>query len=452
MGSAQSSETAFYIPENPGYTIVDSAADSIRFTVERTLAPCSCGHVASLSSFVNPEGAIMEWHDFGLLEGPGWAANTVGGAHEVYRMGGILGKPAWRRIALDVLDHALEHGFIDFETGFIRGYRETSTNSHCLNFQHNSEWFCPGSMALIGLQLLQFAETLGDDMRVGRMRESAIRCAAWIERNLEPAPNGWFPRRCAPNGSLHIARRAEAEDPLWQTSGDGLFIVQLQTALTQRGLVDYRAAIKNKIDVFVRSGGIFGSVNHDTYDAHESVAYALGFRTLLAAAALLRDEGVRQFAFDICLAGLDRFKLRADRNGVRTTGLLIMEDSWDTAYLWENAEASLALFEAANAVRGASSGLARQYELAGLTILRACARYHFGPYGFLTEGVDWNNHVGQQHHIDGATYGAIQYTEPFLNSQHIAEPTLYYVEHLARRTGDGFRDCEDNLVLRRPVA
>ena len=39
--------------------------------------------------------------------------------------------------------------------------------------------------------------------------------------------------------------------------------------------------------------------------------------------------------------------MREDRNGVRTAGLLIMEESWDTAYLWENAEAALAFLDAA---------------------------------------------------------------------------------------------------------
>ena len=59
--------------------------------------------------------------------------------------------------------------------------------------------------------------------------------------------------------------------------------------------------------------------------------------------------------------------------------------------------------------------------------------------------------MSQQHHIGQAKYGAIQYTEPFLNNQHIAEPTLFYLERLAtKRTRDGRRqwlDCEGNLLL-----
>jgi hypothetical protein len=36
------------------------------------------------------------------------------------------------------------------------------------------------------------------------------------------------------------------------------------------------------------------------------------------------------------------------------------------------------------------------------------------------------------HHINGAKFGGIKYTEPFLNNHHIAERTLHYVENLLR--------------------
>ena len=64
----------------------------------------------------------------------------------------------------------------------------------------------------------------------------------------------------------------------------------------------------------------------------------------------------------------------------------------------------------------------------GLTILRAIAKHHHGRHGFLTEGVDWNNHVGKQHHFDEAEYGDIKYTEPLLNNLHIVEPTLLVIK------------------------
>jgi hypothetical protein len=132
-----------------------------------------------------------------------------------------------------------------------------------------------------------------------------------------------------------------------------------------------------------------------------------------------------------------------------------MEKSWDTAYLWENAEAALAYFEAAVDTRRSDPTQSRRYEIDGLVILRAIAKHHYGPHGFLTEGVDWNNHVGQQHHVGGARFGAIQYTEPFLNNQHIVEPTLYYLKNLARKSVRSeaieWRDAEGNVILRRPI-
>lgn len=443
----------FYLGADPKYTIYDSACDSARFTLEKTLRRDTNGHYVSLSSFVNPQAEVMGWHDFGNLEGPGWAANAVGGAWELYALGEFAGNPEWRKKAVGILDHVLEGGFIDEATGFITGYRETTTGRFCLNYKHNSDWLCPGSMAKIGFQLLQFARELDPDPRASRMRLAARKCAQWVDKNIEPVPNGWFPRRTDPAGKLFRKSPEGGNDTYWQTSADGLFIVQLQAALTQSGLADYREQLRSRTKVFIQAGGIFGSINHDTYDPHESVAYSVAFRTLLLVSRVLADDSIRQFAFDKCLEGLNQFKMCEDRNGVATRGLLYMEKSWDTAYLWENAEAALALFEGAQELKKSDRARSRQLELDGLTILRAIAKHHYGPFGFLTEGVDWNDHVGQKHHINQAKYGAIQYTEPFLNNQHIIEPTLFYLKHLARTQRKGgateWRDLEGNLLVRK---
>ena len=450
---AEEPEPAFYLPENPAYTIVHSVKDAMRFTLGKTLETGACGHLVSRSSFVNPEGDVMGWHDFGNLEGPGWAANAVGGAWEIWQWGRFLGRDDWQRSALSILDHVLDCGFLDESTGFIRGYRETTTGRFCLNYKHRSDWFCPGSMAKVAYQLLVFADDLPrKDPRRARMRAMAARTAEWIARRVETVPNGWFPRRTTPDGAIYRKSPEGGNDPFWQTSADGLFILQLQAALTQRKLADYRQPLRARVDVFLRAGGIFGSINHDTYDPHENVAYSVAFRTLLLTSEVLRDQAIRRFAYDTCLAGLDQFKMREDRNGVATRGLLYMEKTWDTSYLWENAEAALAYFEAAVDTRRHDAARARACERDGLTILRAAAKHHYGPHGFLTEGVDWNDHVGQQHHIEQAKYGAIQYTEPFLNNQHIAEPTLFYLEQLARQTkrrgAREWHDSEGNLLLR----
>ncbi|MCL5099114.1 MAG: hypothetical protein M1608_16575, partial [Candidatus Omnitrophica bacterium] len=127
QGSGEVGSRTYYAPENPNYTITDSVQDSIRFTLTKTLRPDTNGHLVAISSFVDPEGRAMGWHDFGNLEGPGWAANAVGGAWEIYSFGKYQGKPDWQSNALAILDHVLEDGFIDERTGFIRGYHETTT-------------------------------------------------------------------------------------------------------------------------------------------------------------------------------------------------------------------------------------------------------------------------------------------------------------------------------------
>ena len=441
----------FYVPADPAYSLADSTLDSLRFTLMKTLRRDEHGHLVARSSFVKPDGAVMGWHDFGNLEGPGWAANAVGGAWEIHRWSRFLGRPEWHRDARDILDHVLEDGFLDAQTGFIRGYRETTTGRFALNYKHQSDWFCPGSMAKVAFQLLGFADDLRGDPRAARMRAMAVRTAAWLDAKVPPTPNGWYPRRVTPAGAVYRPSPEGGADPFWQTSADGLFILQLEAALSARGLADYRPILRTRTAAFMRAGGIFGSINHDTYDPEENVAFSVAFRTLLAVARVLKDEQVRAFAYDRCLLGLEAFKMRDDRNGVTTRGLLFMEKTWDTAYLWENAEAALAFFEAAADARAGDPPRSRRYELDGLTILRAAAKHHHGAWGFLTEGVDWNNHVGQQHHVDQARFGDIQYTEPFLNNQHIAEPTLFYLQHLARRTQTAtrteWRDVEGNVLL-----
>ena len=109
----------------------------------------------------------------------------------------------------------------------------------------------------------------------------------------------------------------------------------------------------------------------------------------------------------------------------------------------------MAYFEAAAEIRDLGPAQSRDFEIDGLVILRAIAKHHYGPYGFLTEGVDWNNHVGQEHHIDGEEFGAIRYTEPLLNNQHLVEPTLFYLPNLARHAAGPdareWRDLEGNV-------
>lgn len=432
----------FHVPENPAYTIVDSAADSLRFTIERCMTTHR-GHACSTSSFVDAEGRMMAWHSFGVLEGPGWAANAVGGAYELIRWGVFFGSEKMQQVGLSVLDHVLENGFIDRDTGFIWGYRHIPWNRLVLNFRHNNDWFCPGSVAKVAVQMLQCADL--DPIRRARLQDAALGYARWLDQHVQTLSNGWFPRRCRVDGTPYDLRaESRSVDPLFDASADGLFIIWLWTELTGRALGEYGAKIERAVEVFVQSGGIFGSINHDTYDARENVAFSVAFRVLRRVARLLKDEKLGEFARSRVLSELDTFKMAEDRNGVETTGLLWMEKSWDTSYMWENAEAALAWLEAYSDTRDDA------YLGDALTVLRAAAKHHHGPHGFLTEGVDWNNHVSDQHHFDFAEFGDIQYTEPFLNNQHIVEPTLYFLEHHARIESEAglrrYHDHEGNVV------
>jgi hypothetical protein len=415
----------FYVPENHQYTILDSLHDSVRFA-RHCLVPYH-GHLSASSSFVDPNGTPMLWHSFGPLEGPGWAANAVGGAFELHWYGRVMGQPDVQVQALGLLDHVLDDGFVDWTTGFVKPYRLIPEDRFVLNYESNDAWFCPGSLARIGYQFLCMADMLpGDDARVPRLREAATRLGLWMAEHVRPLPSGWLPRRSYPDGSPFPYRPdGRSEDPLFESSADGLFILELWDALTARHLADYSAVLGQMAQHVMERGGIFGSINHDTYDEHEDVAYAVAFRLFRRMGRARQDQSLTRFAYEVALEGLRQFEMKEDRHGVATRGLLWMERTWDTAYLWENAHAAQAYLEAYVDTRRVS------FLRKGLTILRAIARHHHGAQGFLTEGVDWNNHVSARHHVDGAEFGDICYTEPLLNNLHVAQPTLYYLAQIA---------------------
>lgn len=390
----------------------DSMKKSADFA-HRCLENCPlCGGRRAISSFVDFEGKPMLWHDFGPLEGPGWAANSLGGAYELLLLSSYLGDAIIERDALGLLHHSLNCGFIR-EDGFITPYRHLVEDKFCLNFKGNDEWFAPGSMARIALQMLWIGELLREDLK-----DYALRCAYWIRDNVEMVSNGWYPRRCRDDGSFYpFNAEGKMEDPIREISGDGSHIPFLFAELTLRDVGDFGGEVREKVELYLRNGGFLGSLNHDTYDKEENVSIAVGFRMLLRAAELLDRQEIRDFAFHL-LKRLERFELKEDLNGCATAGLLYMEDSWTTCYLWENAEAALAYIEAYEATGE------KLYLEKARTILLACAKHHYGEYGFLTEGVDWQNSVGKQHHIEDKEFGDIKYTEPLLNNLHIIEPSV----------------------------
>ena len=218
-----------------------SMDESMRFAVTRTIVRPDGGHARCTSSFVDQDGAPMTWHDFGCLEGPGWAANAVGGACGLPR-----GNRDQEDLAVSLLDHVLEDGFVDERSGFVVPYRDTATGAFCLNFKHNDEWLCPGSMARTGCQLLAFADVLPEPRR-GRMQRIAARMAAWIRASVPAASNGWYPRRCSRDGRPFSERAEGGPDPLAEGSADGIFTVHLYLELARRGLADHLDEVQSRL-------------------------------------------------------------------------------------------------------------------------------------------------------------------------------------------------------------
>ena len=449
-------EKPFFRSASKEYTIVDSVKDSLRFTTRRCLTVYQ-GNLCATSTFVDPDGDPALWHEFGGLEGVGWAANAVGGAYEILWFARLFHDPRLKAIGTSVLYHALEGGFFQ-EDGTVKGYRDIRADKRFYNYLHDERfdtWFCPGSTAYIAMQLLWASDEVEGSLRES-LRATALKIADWLEQRVGRCDNGWYPRRCKPDGtSFDHTAYGDSRDRQFDHSGDGTFLLWLWVELTRRGYRDHREEIRRAAKVIQNIGGAFGSNNHDTYDDHENVAYSVGFRCLWRAGKLLRDNALVEWALEHCLHGLERFEMKEDRNGVATQGLLYMEDSWDTSYLWENAEAAMAYLEAAELCRNG------EYERKGLTLLRTAALHHHGPYGFLTEGVDWNNHNAQWRevngkkipiHVGGVVYGDVNYTQPFLNNMHITAPTLFYLERLAQtkvtEPGMVYTDCDRNPLTR----
>lgn len=400
-----------------------SANASVHFALH-CLEPVGL-HLRAASSFVDPEGQPMHWHDFGDLEGPGWAANAIGGASLIARWARYLGEDALLDQALRMVDHVLHDGFVRPD-GFIWPYalrgtgRDLAKRRFCLNYSHNNDWLCPGSLAKVGVQMLDLARFLAEGGE-GPSQSAGLRRAAeglgdWLSGHVPLLDSGWVPRRVTLEGDPYPLSPEGGRDAIYDHSADGLHLLALWLRLGRHS--EARALA----ETFVSAGGYWGSINHDTYDDHENVAYAVAFGVLREAADMLGCPAWRKFAYDVALPAMAQFRMARDEHGVVTRGLFWMERSWDTAYLWENAEVAQAHLDA-----WLERGSADHRDVA-IATLEAIAHHHYGTLGFLTEGIDWNNHISQRHHAEFAYYGAIRYTEPLLNNLHLVGPTLTYLE------------------------
>lgn len=444
--------SAFYLPENPDYTIVQSALDSARFALA-VCEPAADGGLVCCSVDALPDGSLVRFRGR-LVEGVGYCADSVFAAHRLIRFGRLLGRKDIEQGGQRLAQHVLAAGFFDHPDLPVLLYRDTESGEWLHNLEGRPDYLELGHIARVAYELLGLSDVIDGEGRRNRLVGIALRTAEWVAGTSRCA-NGWYPRRCRPDGRVYrLAPDAYSQavlphdfppDPVYDRSGCGSLVVQLLAEVTRRGLGDYRSELRRAAGVFVGEGGLFGSTNTDTEDTEENVSYALGYLAFVAAADALDDDALRQFARERCLGGLERFEMTEDVNGLATKGLLWMARSWNSACMWEMAMAAQAYLVAC--------GRSRERRLAAkaLTILRGMAKHHHGPLGFLTEAVDWDGHSVKTRHLDGARYSDIQTTHPFLNNLHLLEPTVTYLERFAHRLpgrdgGAGLYDFEGNRV------
>jgi hypothetical protein len=448
---------AFYLPEDADYTIIDSALDSVRF-LRHISRHDDDGLLFCPSVDAVPSGEIVRYRGR-LMEGTGYCADTVFGSRMLIRAGRALQRPELEVMGFSYLDHVLAQGFFDDPVVPVLLYRDIESKEHLHNLEARPEYVELGHLCRVAYQLLEISKLDADPVRVQRCREVARRTALWLMAS-ERCANGWYPRRATPSGAIYPfapdafgpvdLSSVEAPDPISDRSGAGVLALELLVAVTVAGLVDATEEVRRDTDAFIRAGGHFGSTNTDTEDLRENVSFALALQALLSVADLLKDEAIREFAYDSCLRPLRDFELALDLNGVATKGLLLMEDSWNAACTWEAAEAAQAYLMAFG-----DSGQ-REHLMKALTILRGLAKHHHGEWGFLTEAVDWDGHSTAARHFPGERYGDIATTHPFLNNLHLLQPTVTFLEGFAitadAEGGPGLYDPEGNRLCDFPVA
>jgi hypothetical protein len=456
VGSVNRVPFGFFVPENSGYTIVDSALDSMRFMLHVSSRDQD-GRLYCRSVDADANGELVPYRGR-YMDGVGYCADSIFGAHVFIRMGRALLRPELEEAGFSYLDHALATGFFDDEEVPVLLYRNCDTAVFLHNLEARPDYLELPHIARVGDQLLRVAALDHDARRAERCRAVARRTAEWVAAT-ERCANGWFPRRCTPTGAV-VEYAPDAfgptdlsemrlPDPVFDSSGGGAFALQLLAGCTRLDLGDYTTELNAALSAVDAAGGFFGSTNTDTGDPSENVSYAIMFQALVECADLLGDEQLESFAFERCLAGLAQFQLTTDLNGVDTKGLLYMEDSWNAACMWEMAEAAQAYLVAYRR-RGSLADCG-----AALTILRAIARHHHGEHGFLTEATDWDGHSAAERHFPGERYGDIRTTHPFLNNLHIVQPTVTYLEEFCfEQHADDARsliDLEGNPLCTLPL-
>jgi hypothetical protein len=425
-------EPDFYLPRNTGYGIMASAMDSARYAVAASV-PCAFG--CNAPSFLTDIDAKPIRSAGRLVQGIGYCADSAFAAGALRRFGALTGQADFVATADGLTTHIFETGYLADPDIPVRLYQDAETGAFFDQVEARSAYFDLGHMARPLEKLLDQSDSLTADQRA-MLHRASLRLADWIV-SAERTPQGWLPRRV--DGQLKTFRgiRKPAElpadvaspfdkrDHTLERSGAGLLAVAFLLKLHQLRLRALTEDLTALCDSFVEHGGFFGSINTDTEDLHESVAYAIGFQVLLAASQFLGRPVYRDFAHDVCLAGLRVFRINRDLNDLPTKGLTRLAANYSSACFWENAEVALAYFQAA---RDTGNQL---HARDGMTILRAIARNRIGSNGFLTAELDWDGRLPPEKHVGATARGPRVVTHPYMNSLNLLAPTLFYLQHLA---------------------
>ena len=365
----------FYLPENPDYSLLDCVRNSVRFA-HYCLTAEDCGRWRSRGSLVDSGGIPIFAKPLGQMEGPGWVGNSLGGAILLYRWGCFDHCFVLKHVALGLIDHVLDSGFITDE-GAIRCYRTILDRRFALNGVGNSDWFCPGEVARVAGQMLDVVEMLPpSDIRVERLRDRAQQCAKWL-LTCVPLVDNWSPVRCAIDGSpLH---------DLSFPAADGLYLAWLFMHMTALGMTEYDAPAYAMLRRFINDGGFYSGLHPDGDLDDMAGGRAVAYRLFRRAGEIYKDESFTAFARDNALAGLDALQVTSDEEGSACKGLVRTSPQSKSACISGCAQSSRAYYEAWEA-DGKEADLC-----CSITLLRAIARQQQSSTGFLPACVRWDS-------------------------------------------------------------
>ena len=151
---------AFYLPENPDYTIVHSALDSARFAIAVS-DDAPDGGLVCRSVDAKPDGSLSRFRGL-LMEGVGYCADSVFAAHWLIRLGRALQRDdlidAGERFGL----HAMAAGFFDDPDLPMLLYRDTESGRWLHNMEARPDYLELGHIARVAHELLGLSDVTAD--------------------------------------------------------------------------------------------------------------------------------------------------------------------------------------------------------------------------------------------------------------------------------------------------